>query len=43
VTQHNDPELREEAHLAGALNYVLKENLHELPGIIMKLGPRAPQ
>jgi len=34
VTQHDDDELRAEALRAGACAYVLKENLHELPGIL---------
>ena len=34
VTQHDDAELRAEAMRAGASAYVLKENLHELPGIL---------
>jgi len=35
VTQYDDAELRAEALRAGACAYVLKENLHELPGILM--------
>lgn len=35
VTQCDDAELRAEALRAGACAYVLKENLHELPGILM--------
>ena len=35
VTQYDDDELRAEALRAGACAYVLKENLHELPGILM--------
>ena len=34
VTQYDDAELRAEALRAGACAYVLKENLHELPGIL---------
>jgi CheY-like chemotaxis protein len=34
VSQYDDPELREAAARAGACGYVLKENLHELPGIL---------
>jgi CheY-like chemotaxis protein len=34
VTQYDDDELRAEALRAGACAYVLKENLHELPGIL---------
>lgn len=33
VTQYDDAELRAEALRVGACAYVLKENLHELPGI----------
>lgn len=35
VTQYDDDELRAEALRAGACAYVLKENLHELPGFLM--------
>jgi CheY-like chemotaxis protein len=34
VTQYDDAELRAEALRVGACAYVLKENLHELPGIL---------
>jgi DNA-binding NarL/FixJ family response regulator len=34
VTQYDDAELRAEALRAGACAYVLKENLHELPGVL---------
>lgn len=34
VTQHDAAELRAEAIRVGACAYVLKENLHELPGIL---------
>ncbi len=30
VTQYNDPDLREEAKMAGAIGYVMKENLTEV-------------
>ncbi len=35
VTQYDDAQLRAEALLAGAHAYVLKENAHELPNILM--------
>jgi CheY-like chemotaxis protein len=35
VTQYDDAELRAETTRVGACAYVLKENLHELPGILM--------
>ena len=35
VTQHDDAELQAEAIQAGACAYVLKENLPELPGILL--------
>jgi len=35
VSQYDDRELRAEAARVGACAYVLKENLHELPGILM--------
>lgn len=35
ITQYDDAQLRAEALRAGACAYVLKENLHELPGILM--------
>jgi DNA-binding NarL/FixJ family response regulator len=35
VTQHDDAELQAEAFQAGAFAYVLKENLLELPGILL--------
>ena len=34
VSQYDDVELRAEAARVGACAYVLKENLHELPGIL---------
>jgi CheY-like chemotaxis protein len=34
VSQYDDRELRVEAAPVGACAYVLKENLHELPGIL---------
>lgn len=34
VSQYDDAELRAEAARVGACAYVLKENLHELPGIL---------
>jgi CheY-like chemotaxis protein len=34
VSQYDEAELRAEAARAGACAYVLKENLHELPGIL---------
>jgi CheY-like chemotaxis protein len=34
VSQYDEPELRAEAARVGACAYVLKENLHELPGIL---------
>ena len=36
VSQYDDAELRAEALRAGACAYVLKEDLHELPGILTK-------
>ena len=39
VTQYDDAELRAEALRAGACAYVLKENLHELPGILTGAAP----
>ena len=35
VSQYDDAELRAEAARVGACAYVLKENLHELPGILL--------
>jgi CheY-like chemotaxis protein len=40
VSQYDDPELREAAARVGACGYVLKENLHELPGILTGMPPR---
>jgi CheY-like chemotaxis protein len=40
VTQYDEPELRAEAMRAGACAYILKENLHELPGILTRNGGR---
>lgn len=34
VSQDDDPELIQEAARVGACAYVLKENLHELPGVL---------
>lgn len=34
VTQFDDPVLRQEALAAGAIEYVLKENMHRLPDIM---------
>lgn len=39
VSQYDDPELRRAAARAGACAYVLKENLHELPGILTGMSP----
>lgn len=39
VSQYDDTELREAAARAGACGYVLKENLHELPGILTGMPP----
>ena len=39
VSQHDDAELRAEAKRVGACAYVLKENLHELPGILTGAAP----
>ena len=39
VSQYDDQELREEAARLGACAYVLKENLHELPGILTGVAP----
>ncbi len=36
VSQYDEAELRAEALRIGACAYVLKENLHELPGILMR-------
>lgn len=36
VSQYDDAELRAEAARLGACAYVLKENLHELPGILTR-------
>jgi CheY-like chemotaxis protein len=43
VSQYDDTDLREAAARVGACGYVLKENLHELPGILtgMPLGTLA--
>lgn len=35
ISQYDDPELRTEALRAGACAYVLKENLQDLPGLLM--------
>jgi CheY-like chemotaxis protein len=37
LTQHDSPELREQARAAGAIAYVLKDRLKDLPGIISSL------
>lgn len=37
LTQHDSPALREEARKAGAIAYVLKDRLKDLPGIISSL------
>lgn len=34
VTQYDDPEYREAAKSSGAIAYVLKENLLDIPGIV---------
>jgi len=39
VTQHDSPEMREEARAAGALAYVLKDRLSDLPVVISSLLP----
>ena len=39
VTQYDDPDLRAKAKRAGAVAYVLKENLMELQGIIQRTPP----
>ncbi len=40
VSQYDEAELRAKAARAGACAYVLKENLHELPGILTANRPR---
>ena len=40
VSQYDDTELRTEAARVGACAYVLKENLHELPGILTGAAPK---
>jgi DNA-binding NarL/FixJ family response regulator len=35
VTQYNDPVYREEARAIGACGFVLKENLHDLPQMLI--------
>src|SRR5262249_46508821 len=35
VTSYDEPSFREEARLAGAVGYVLKENLEDLPRILL--------
>ena len=40
LTQHDSPELREEARAAGASHYVLKDHLKDLPGVIASLSER---
>lgn len=42
LTQHDSPELREEARAAGAVAYVLKDRLQDLPGVISPTLPDAP-
>ena len=37
VTMHDDPRWRSEAEIAGAMGYVLKENLTQLPLLLMGL------
>ena len=39
VSQYDDAGMREEAARVGACAYVLKENLHELPGILTGMPP----
>jgi CheY-like chemotaxis protein len=39
VSQYDDDELRAEAARLGACAYVLKENLHELPGVLTGAAP----
>jgi CheY-like chemotaxis protein len=39
VSQYDDPELREAAAGVGACAYVLKEDLHQLPGILTGMPP----
>jgi CheY-like chemotaxis protein len=41
VSQYNDAELRTEAARAGACAYVLKENLHELPSLLLAMQTAA--
>lgn len=40
VTSYDEQSLRDEARLAGACGYVLKENLRELAKILTTQGPR---
>lgn len=39
VSQYDEPELRAEAARVGACAYVLKENLHQLPGTLAGFTP----
>ena len=38
LTQHDSPELREQARAAGAVAYVLKDRLKDLPAVISSLS-----
>ena len=42
LTQHDSPELREQARAAGATAYVVKDRLKDLPVIIASLLPDSP-
>jgi CheY-like chemotaxis protein len=42
VSQYDEAEPRAEAARVGACAYVLKENLHELPGILARAVPEGP-